>query len=131
MKLAVLSRAPNSYSTQRLRSAALERGHDVRVLNTLRFAIDLSEAQPDLQYRGKPLSEYDAVFPRIGASITFFGTASCTCGTFTIASTCSISSSGACINLLCHMLHGLHLHPRYLATSLAPTHAAPPPPPQF
>ncbi len=75
MKLAVLSRAPNSYSTQRLRSAALERGHDVRVLNTLRFAIDLSEAQPDLQYRGKPLSEYDAVFPRIGASITFFGMA--------------------------------------------------------
>jgi len=75
MKLAVLSRAPNSYSTQRLRSAAIERGHDVRVLNTLRFAIDLSEAQPDLQYRGKPLSEYDAVFPRIGASITFFGMA--------------------------------------------------------
>ena len=42
MKLAILSRAPRSYSTQRLRTAALDRGHQVKVLNTLRFAIDLS-----------------------------------------------------------------------------------------
>ena len=75
MKLAILSRAPGSYSTQRLRSAALERGHEVRVLNTLRFAIDLSGQDPDLQYRGRPLSDYDAILPRIGASITYFGTA--------------------------------------------------------
>jgi ribosomal protein S6--L-glutamate ligase len=45
------------------------------VLNTLRFAIDLSGDEPDLQFRGKPLSHYDAVLPRIGASITYFGTA--------------------------------------------------------
>ena len=75
MKLAILSRAPRSYSTQRLRAAALDRGHQVRVLNTLRFGIDLSRAEPDLQFRGKPLSDYDAVLPRIGASITYFGTA--------------------------------------------------------
>ncbi len=75
MKLAILSRAPGSYSTQRLRSAALERGHEVRVLNTLRFAIDLSGQDPDLQYRGRQLSDYDAILPRIGASITYFGTA--------------------------------------------------------
>lgn len=75
MKLGILSRAPKSYSTQRLRQAALERGHTVRVLNTLRFAIDLAGDKPDLQYRGKQLSEYDAVLPRIGASITFFGMA--------------------------------------------------------
>ena len=75
MKLAILSRAPRSYSTQRLRTAAADRGHTVKVLNTLRFAIDLSRAEPDLQYRGKPLSDYDAVLPRIGASITYFGTA--------------------------------------------------------
>jgi ribosomal protein S6--L-glutamate ligase len=75
MKLAILSRAPSSYSTQRLRAAALARGHKVRVLNTLRFAIDLSRAEPDLQFRGKSLSDYDAVLPRIGASITYFGTA--------------------------------------------------------
>lgn len=75
MKLAILSRAPRAYSTQRLRSSAEERGHDVKVLNTLRFGIDLSADSPDLQYRGRPLSDYDAILPRIGASITYFGTA--------------------------------------------------------
>jgi ribosomal protein S6--L-glutamate ligase len=75
MKLAILSRAPKSYSTQRLRTAALDRGHQVKVLNTLRFAIDLSGPEPDLQFRGKPLSYYDAILPRIGNSITYFGTA--------------------------------------------------------
>jgi ribosomal protein S6--L-glutamate ligase len=75
VKLAILSRAPTAYSTQRLRAAALDRGHDVKVLDTLQFAIDLSRAEPDLQYKGKPLSDYDAILPRIGASVTFFGTA--------------------------------------------------------
>lgn len=75
MKLGILSRAPRAYSTQRLRAAALDRGHEVKVLNTLRFGIDLSEEEPDLLFRGKQLSEYDAVLPRIGASITYFGTA--------------------------------------------------------
>ncbi|MFT7601815.1 MAG: ribosomal protein S6--L-glutamate ligase [Acidimicrobiales bacterium] len=75
MRLAILSRAPESYSTKRLKVAALDRGHDVRIRNTLRFAIDLSGDETDLQYRGKPVADYDAVLPRIGASITYFGTA--------------------------------------------------------
>ena len=75
MKLAILSRSPGAYSTARLKSAALERGHECRVLNTLRFAIDLSGEEPDMQFRGKQLSDYDAVLPRIGASVTYFGTA--------------------------------------------------------
>ncbi|HCS62399.1 MAG TPA: 30S ribosomal protein S6--L-glutamate ligase [Microbacterium sp.] len=75
MKLAVLSRAPHAYSTQRLRAAAVQRGHDVKVLNTLKFAIDLTADEPDLHYRGRPLSDYEAILPRIGASITYFGTA--------------------------------------------------------
>ncbi|WP_183094715.1 30S ribosomal protein S6--L-glutamate ligase [Nocardioides stalactiti] len=75
MKLAILSRAPRSYSTQRLRTAALDRGHDAKVLNTLRFGIDLSGDEPDLQFRGRTLSHYDAVLPRIGNSITYYGTA--------------------------------------------------------
>lgn len=75
MKLAILSRAPRSYSTQRLRAAALDRGHQVKVLDTLRFAIDLSGPEPDLKFRGRPLSTYDAVLPRVGNSITYFGTA--------------------------------------------------------
>jgi ribosomal protein S6--L-glutamate ligase len=75
VKLAILSRAPRSYSTQRLRTAALDRGHTVKVLNTLRFGIDLSGDEPDLQFRGRQLSTYDAVLPRIGNSITYYGTA--------------------------------------------------------
>jgi ribosomal protein S6--L-glutamate ligase len=75
VKIAILSRAPRSYSTQRLRTAAVERGHDTKVLNTLRFAIDLSADIPDLLYRGRPLSDYDAIIPRIGNSITYYGTA--------------------------------------------------------
>ncbi len=75
MRLAILSRAPHVYSTRRLVAAAHDRGHDARVLNTLRFAIDLAGDEPDLQYRGKALGDFDAVMPRIGASITFFGLA--------------------------------------------------------
>jgi ribosomal protein S6--L-glutamate ligase len=75
VKIAVLSRAPQAYSTQRLRAAALQRGHTVKVLNTLRFAIDLTADEPDLHYRGRQLSDYDAILPRIGNSITYFGTA--------------------------------------------------------
>ena len=75
MKLAILSAAPNSYSTKRLREAAASRGHKVKVLNTLRFSMDLREGAPDLYFRSKRLTDYDAVLPRIGASITYFGTA--------------------------------------------------------
>ncbi len=75
MKLAILSRSPQAYSTSRLKTAALERGHECKVLNTMRFAIDLSADEPDMQFRGKQLSDYDAVLPRIGASVTYFGTA--------------------------------------------------------
>jgi ribosomal protein S6--L-glutamate ligase len=75
VKLAILSRAPHVYSTERLRAAALQRGHQVKVLNTLRFAIDLASDEPDLWFRGRPLSDYDAILPRIGNSITYFGTA--------------------------------------------------------
>lgn len=75
MKLAILSRGPNSYSTRRLKEAALQRGHNVKVLDTLKFAIDLQRGVPDLYFRQKSLSSYDAVLPRVGASITYFGTA--------------------------------------------------------
>lgn len=75
MKLAILSTAPKCYSTRRFKQAAEQRGHAVKVLNTLRFAIDLEEGEPDLFYRGKRLGDYDAILPRIGASITYFGTA--------------------------------------------------------
>ncbi len=75
MKLAILSCGPGAYSTKRLKDAAEQRGHKVKILNTLKFAIDLQKGVPDLYYRQKPLSDYDAVLPRIGASITYYGTA--------------------------------------------------------
>ncbi len=75
MKLAILSCNRKCYSSRRLREAAEDRGHKVKVLNTLRFSLDLEEGRPSLNFRSKELSHYDAVLPRIGASITFFGTA--------------------------------------------------------
>jgi ribosomal protein S6--L-glutamate ligase len=75
MKLGILSCSLKCYSTRRLREAAEQRGHKVKVLNTLRFAIDLKEGDPDLFFRQKHLTHYDAVLPRIGTSITYFGTA--------------------------------------------------------
>ncbi len=75
MKLAVLSMSPRCYSTRRLVQAAKDRGHKVRVLSTLRCALGLKEGEPNLFYMSKELPDYDAVLPRIGASITYFGTA--------------------------------------------------------
>lgn len=75
MKIGILSMARGSYSTQRLQQAAVDRGHKVKVLNTLRFAIELEHGRPDLYFRSRQLSDYDAVLPRIGASVTYFGTA--------------------------------------------------------
>ena len=75
MRIAILSRARRCYSTRRLREAALARGHDVKVLDTLRFSMVVEKGQPDLFYKNRKLSRYDAVIPRIGASITFYGTA--------------------------------------------------------
>lgn len=75
MKLAILSREPKNYSTQRLVEACKQRGHEAKVLNTLKFAIDLEKESPDLWYRQKHLEEFDACLPRIGASITYYGTA--------------------------------------------------------
>lgn len=75
MKLAILSCNPYSYSTSRLRAAAESRGLQVKILNTLKFAIDVAQGQPALYYKSKKLSTYDATLPRIGASISYFGTA--------------------------------------------------------
>ena len=75
MKIGILSCSPGCYSTRRLKEAAIQRGHQAKVLDTLKFAIDLEQGEPDLYFRQKQLTHYDAVLPRIGASITYFGTA--------------------------------------------------------
>ncbi len=75
MKLCVLSRNPRLYSTRRLVDAAKERGHSIRVINTLRCYNNVASHRPSVHYRGQPLEGFDAVIPRIGASVTFYGTA--------------------------------------------------------
>ncbi len=75
MRLIILSRNPSLYSTKALREAAEKRGHDVRVLDTLQFDIQISRRKPELYYKGEPVAPADAVIPRIGASITFYGLA--------------------------------------------------------
>jgi len=75
MKLAILSRNTKLYSTQRLVGAARERGHIVRVLDPLRCYMKIAPGKFNLNYKGKPLSGIDAVIPRIGASVTRYGTA--------------------------------------------------------
>jgi ribosomal protein S6--L-glutamate ligase len=73
--LAILSRSPELYSTQALVAAAQARGHDVRIMDTLQFDIRVRSRRPELFHHGEPVTDVDAVIPRIGASITFFGTA--------------------------------------------------------
>lgn len=75
MKIAVLSRSKNIYSTRRLVEAAEERGHEIEVIDTLRCYMNIASHRPMMHYRGKLLDGYDAVIPRIGASVTFYGTA--------------------------------------------------------
>lgn len=75
MRIALLSQAPKCYSTQRLVETAKRRGHQVEVLDTSRFTLLLEHGRPNLLYKDQPLRTFDAVVPRIGASITFFGTA--------------------------------------------------------
>ena len=75
MNLAILSREPKSYSTQRLVAAAQERGHVAQVIDHLQCNLVLEQGQPDIIYQGRPLVRPDAIIPRIGASVTFYGTA--------------------------------------------------------
>ena len=75
MRIIILSRQPELYSTRVLVEAAVARGHDVQVLDTLLFDIRVSRRNPELLYQGDPVGHVDAVIPRIGASITYFGLA--------------------------------------------------------
>lgn len=77
MKIAVLSRNSKLYSTSRLVEAAEARGHDVKVVNHTRCFMDISAEQPSIHYRDEEFTpdRFDAVIPRIGASVTFYGTA--------------------------------------------------------
>lgn len=75
LKLALMCRNANLYSHKRIVEAAQERGHEIDVINHLRCYVNIASHRPQIHYHGKILPKYDAVIPRIGASVTFFGTA--------------------------------------------------------
>ena len=75
MKIAILSRKRSYYSTRRLVEAAEQAGHEAQVIDTLRVYMDIASHRPGIHYNGQALTGFDAVIPRIGASITFYGTA--------------------------------------------------------
>lgn len=75
MRFAMLARSPSLYSHQRLVDAAVQRGHAIDVINTLHVHMNITSNRPMLRYDGRALPLYDAVIPRIGASITHYGLA--------------------------------------------------------
>ncbi|PLY14131.1 MAG: 30S ribosomal protein S6--L-glutamate ligase [Sedimenticola sp.] len=75
MKIAILSRNKRLYSTRRLVEACIARGHEVRVLDVVRCYMNISQEKPELHLGGELLEGFDAIIPRIGASVTFYGTA--------------------------------------------------------
>jgi ribosomal protein S6--L-glutamate ligase len=75
MKIAILSRDRNLYSTRRQVEAAQTRGHECQVIDPLRCYMNIAAHNPEIHYKGEVLPTFDAVIPRIGASITFYGTA--------------------------------------------------------
>lgn len=75
MKIAMMARNPNLYSHQRLKEAAESRGHEMHIVNTLRCYMNIASRRPEIYYNGEKLEGFDAVIPRIGASVTFYGLA--------------------------------------------------------
>ncbi len=97
MKIAVLSRNGDLYSTRRLVEAGEVRGHEVVVIDHLRCNIEIEHNRPKLFFDGKYLEDFDAIVPRIGASVTFYGTAVVRqfemMGVFSVASSSAITHS--------------------------------------
>lgn len=75
MKIKILSRNPNLYSTKRLLEAAKKRKHDVQIIDPLKCDLVIEKRNPNIYYKGEYILDTDAIIPRIGASVTFYGTA--------------------------------------------------------
>ena len=75
MKIVILSRNPKLYSTQRLVEAGEKRGHEMVVVDHLKTILVIEPGRPHIFYQGKEITAVDAIIPRIGASVTFYGAA--------------------------------------------------------
>lgn len=74
MKIAILSKGDANYSTKRLKAVAIDRGHDVRVINYAKCYVSIEKDNPVIHYKGAPLEKFDAIIPRIAQSYTKYGT---------------------------------------------------------
>jgi len=93
MKIAILSRDATLYSCVRLMQVASERGHQARVLDPTHCYMNITSMKPSIHYQGENLEGFDVVIPRIGTSITFYGTA--VLRQFEVMNTFCLNSSGA------------------------------------
>ncbi|NNC97721.1 MAG: 30S ribosomal protein S6--L-glutamate ligase [Gammaproteobacteria bacterium] len=97
MNIGILSRSSQIYSTRRMLHVARERGHNVQIVNPLRCYMNVSKRHPEIHFQGRVLENFDAIIPRIGTSITFYGTAVVRqfemMGVFTLNSSRSINRS--------------------------------------
>lgn len=75
MKIGILSRSSQLYSTKRMVSVCEKRGHQAQVINPLRCYMNVSKRHPEIHFQGRVLENFDAIIPRIGTTITFYGTA--------------------------------------------------------
>jgi ribosomal protein S6--L-glutamate ligase len=75
LRICLLTREPGNYSSGRLKEAAEARGHELEMIDTARCYMSINATAPAVHYDGKPLPHFDAVIPRIGASMTFYGMA--------------------------------------------------------
>jgi len=97
MKIAILSKGAANYTTKRLKEVALERGHEVRIINYAKCYVAIEKDKPVIRYKGESLEHFDAVIPRIAQSYTKYGTAMVrqfeSQGSFTTASSIAITRS--------------------------------------
>src|SRR3990167_9070369 len=114
MKIAILSRNPKLYSTQRLKIAAEQRGHEVSIIDILKCYMNITSFNPSIHYKGEQLPLFDAIIPRIGAKYTFYGGAVVrhfeTMGTFSLNPSIAITRSRdklRCLQLLARKGIGL------------------------
>jgi ribosomal protein S6--L-glutamate ligase len=97
MKIAILSKGAKNYSTKRLKEVAIERGHEVKIINYAKCYIGVEKNNPVVHYKGEPLEKFDVIIPRIAQSYTKYGTAVVRQfemqGTYTTASSIAINRS--------------------------------------
>jgi ribosomal protein S6--L-glutamate ligase len=97
MKIAILSKGSANYTTRRLKEVAITRGHDVEIINYAKCYVSIEKNQPVVRYKGRSLSDFDAIIPRVAQSYTKYGTAIVrqfeSQGTFTTSSSIAIARS--------------------------------------